>query len=173
MPGTDDAIVRAITLDEAPAWAAFLARERTRTYEHRMPASFREEQDEHAAAVAVEVREGIASGTATVLAAFVDERIVGVVSVVQAPEPWEVTYGHLPAPADRAIGSLYVHPDHRGTGLADRLLAASLDDRPVYLWIIDGNVRAARFYERRGWRAVPGPASQGWHGVAMRRMLRG
>ena len=41
---------------------------------------------------------------------------------------------------------------HRGTGLADQVLAAvpATVDR---LWVLEANTRARRFYERHGWHA--------------------
>lgn len=55
------------------------------------------------------------------------------------------------------IYALYVRPGHWGTGLGRSLLAdgeASLVESgfgSALLWVLDGNRRARRFYERQGW----------------------
>jgi GNAT superfamily N-acetyltransferase len=54
---------------------------------------------------------------------------------------------------------LFVRPDAFGTGLADRLHAMALDEirargfARARLWTPEGQARARRFYEKRGWRA--------------------
>ncbi|HEU5471621.1 MAG TPA: GNAT family N-acetyltransferase [Actinophytocola sp.] len=51
-----------------------------------------------------------------------------------------------------------VHPDWWGRGVAKPLFEclvaelAGLGYRSGYLWVVDGNDRARRFYERLGWR---------------------
>ena len=54
--------------------------------------------------------------------------------------------------------AIYVDPAHVGTGVG-RLLIAAARERlravgvtAASLWVLDGNVRARRFYERDGWR---------------------
>lgn len=63
-------------------------------------------------------------------------------------------------PTDAAAGELwamYVHPDAWGTGAGDELMIAALDElfrlksTTAYLWVLEGNNRARRFYERHGW----------------------
>jgi GNAT superfamily N-acetyltransferase len=56
------------------------------------------------------------------------------------------------------IFAIYVLPQHQGGGGGRMLMAAGLDalaaagfDRAT-LWVLDGNVRARRFYEHGGWR---------------------
>jgi len=55
------------------------------------------------------------------------------------------------------LNQLYVAASARGTGLADRLMAAAEErlaaDGVTVAWLACaiGNARAARFYERRGW----------------------
>jgi RimJ/RimL family protein N-acetyltransferase len=54
------------------------------------------------------------------------------------------------------LHGLYVVPDHWGTGVAaelhDAALAAMPDCAEVKLWVLEGNDRARRFYEKHGWR---------------------
>ena len=80
----------------------------------------------------------------------------------------------MPPPAERELDRLYVHADMHGTGLGAVLFDAVVDERPHYLWLIDGNDRAARFYERRGFRHLDEQVSTGptWGGIPMHRMVR-
>ena len=57
------------------------------------------------------------------------------------------------------IDNLHVTPDLRGNRLGDALMAAgarwlltAAPDAPVYLWALEGNAPARRFYERLGGR---------------------
>jgi GNAT superfamily N-acetyltransferase len=65
------------------------------------------------------------------------------------------------------IWKLYVVPEAQGTGAGTALITALVDrapGRPVRLEYLDGNDRAARFYERRGFtelRRQPGE-EPGW-----------
>ncbi len=58
---------------------------------------------------------------------------------------------------DTWLRHLGVHPDHRGTGLADLLTDAALAGiaaggaTVARLWVVADNHRARRFYERSGW----------------------
>jgi GNAT superfamily N-acetyltransferase len=62
--------------------------------------------------------------------------------------------------ADSTLGdlyALYLDPDHWGRGIGAPLHAAALDRLVTHrfthagLWVLDGNLRALRFYYRRGW----------------------
>ena len=65
--------------------------------------------------------------------------------------------GFVSSTGDRVDG-LYVLPESWGTGLAERLLDAALQDlvaagkTVARLWVLEDNERARRFYERRNWR---------------------
>jgi GNAT superfamily N-acetyltransferase len=50
------------------------------------------------------------------------------------------------------VGQLYVEPELTGRGIGDRLLSVAKRERPdgLRLWTFASNVRAHRFYERRG-----------------------
>jgi len=56
------------------------------------------------------------------------------------------------------LGQLFLDPEYRGSGLAERLIEAAeqtLRDQGSYeleLHCLVGNERAKRFYERMGWR---------------------
>ena len=48
--------------------------------------------------------------------------------------------------------ALYVRAAWWGTGIGHALFSAAVGDRPAYLWVLEGNLRAIRFYERHGFR---------------------
>jgi GNAT superfamily N-acetyltransferase len=56
------------------------------------------------------------------------------------------------------LQGLYVVPERWGTGLADELHGRALDavrslgSASCRLWVHEDNMRARRFYKRRGWR---------------------
>lgn len=91
-------------------------------------------------------REIIASGSSTVLVARQDhgDRLLGFVSAGPGrDEPG----GGLPA---LEVKALYVRADVYARGLGHALLDAAIGSAPAYLWVLDGNQRAVRFYERQG-----------------------
>jgi GNAT superfamily N-acetyltransferase len=66
------------------------------------------------------------------------------------------------APADATLGELwamYVHPEHWGAGTGFVLMQATLEHfrknqfSTGFLWVLEDNARARRFYERQGWQA--------------------
>ncbi|WP_155849868.1 GNAT family N-acetyltransferase, partial [Arthrobacter sp. H41] len=61
-----------------------------------------------------------------------------------------------------------------GSGLGQRLLHIAIGTRPAYLWILEGNPRAERFYVRNGF--IPDgttmPCGPTWHFRPMFRMHR-
>jgi GNAT superfamily N-acetyltransferase len=52
--------------------------------------------------------------------------------------------------ADLELYAIYLLAAHHGTGAATALLAASLDDRPASLWVLEHNPRAQAFYAKHG-----------------------
>jgi GNAT superfamily N-acetyltransferase len=63
-------------------------------------------------------------------------------------------------PDERQLVAMWVAPEHRGTLVADQLVAAvcawaqDQGAQSVTLWVADGNARARRFYERLGFRST-------------------
>ena len=63
------------------------------------------------------------------------------------------------ADAEGELYTIYVHPDHWGAGVGRELMRAGEErlrkagHNRVVLWVLDGNVRAQRFYEAAGWSA--------------------
>lgn len=166
--------VEPLALADAEAWARFIGTERARTYAGLVHDGFEADQLARVAEHVDEIRHGIASGIGRFAIAWHDGAIVGAASTTASPMGWESFLDVAAAPASRALDSLYVAPGQQGTGLADRLLALVLDDEPTVLWLISGNERARRFYERRGFALWGEEVSTGesWNHVPMRRMLR-
>jgi GNAT superfamily N-acetyltransferase len=48
--------------------------------------------------------------------------------------------------------ALYVRAAWWDTGVGSALFAKAVGDRSAYLWVLEGNDRAIRFYERKGFR---------------------
>ena len=53
---------------------------------------------------------------------------------------------------DLELYALYVRARYYGTGVGYALLEQAIGDRAAYLWVLAGNERAIRFYERQGFR---------------------
>jgi GNAT superfamily N-acetyltransferase len=76
--------------------------------------------------------------------------------------------------------ALYADPDHWGTGAgralveAARAALAGLGFSDALLWVLDGNERAARFYEADGWRpdGARKPLERGGRGAYVVRYRR-
>lgn len=165
--------LREPTPADAPAWALFLVEEQLRTYAGLLPDAFREDGLAQADIRGL-AADFAAPGDARRRMAWLGDRVVGVAAAESAPAPWEIELGYVPPPAGRELGRLYVHADLHGSGLGAVLFDAVVDDRPHYLWLIDGNARAARFYERRGFRHLDEQVLTGptWGNIGMHRMLK-
>jgi ribosomal protein S18 acetylase RimI-like enzyme len=50
------------------------------------------------------------------------------------------------------LWALYVRAAYYGTGVGYALFEQAIGDRAAYLWVLAGNDRAIRFYERQGFR---------------------
>lgn len=133
--------------------------EKADTYEEKLTATYREEWlawvdrcvdgDPRCVTVAVEERDG-ASATSEVVGASATQEVVGYVFCL--PERLAFIWDAA------VINELYVAPTHRGTGVADDLMAAALElaadqDLPLDRVVLDvdrKNERARAFYERHG-----------------------
>lgn len=73
------------------------------------------------------------------------------------------------------IPALYARPDAFGRGVGAALMQAALDAmrergyREAILWMLEGNERAQRFYDRRGWVRDGGRRAADYPGVAFDR----
>jgi GNAT superfamily N-acetyltransferase len=94
----------------------------------------------------------LADGTSSALVGEDEDGIYGWATVGSSRDP----------DAGGEIGELwglYLHPDRWDEGLGRELHDAALDElreqrfSAATLWVLEGNDRATRFYERQGWRA--------------------
>lgn len=68
--------------------------------------------------------------------------------------------------------ALYVRASSYGTGVGRALLREAVGEAPCYLWVLDGNERAVRFYERHRF-ALDGATKQEDVGLERRMVRRG
>lgn len=83
-------------------------------------------------------------------------------------------------PDEPEVIGMWVSPGERGTGAADLLIGAahgwalSEGATSIALWVVDGNERARRFYQRHGYRSTgeeaPLPAGRPGREQRMRRV---
>lgn len=57
------------------------------------------------------------------------------------------------APCEVELYALNTLRRVHGSGLADELLRLAIGDRPTFLWVVEANRRARRFYARHGFAA--------------------
>lgn len=89
-------------------------------------------------------------GSSCYVATAAGDQPVGV--VVAGPDPDEPSVGHL--------ARLYVDPDHWVHGIGTALYDVAMADlaarfSEATLWVLEGNARARRWYERLGWQLTP------------------
>jgi GNAT superfamily N-acetyltransferase len=108
--------------------------------------------------------------------AFINDEIVGICVSRSTPQDWESVNEVVPIPGvTQQLNHLYLRPSAQGTGLADALMDLALPGRmPAYLWIIGGNARGWRFYERHGFVGDGITYSCGpiWYDAPLFRMYR-
>ncbi len=137
--------VRRADAEDARGIAEVHVRTWQAAYRHAFPAEVLDE-------LSVEEREtqwrGWLDSGATVWAAVDGERVVGFAAA--GPSDTEEDAAEL--------FSIYVLPEHWGSGAAHELMAAVVawfleqQYTTAMLWVLADNPRARRFYEREGWR---------------------
>jgi len=68
--------------------------------------------------------------------------------------------------------SVNVLAAHQGSGVADRLMASALAQRPATLWVVKNNARAYAFYRRHGFSPEGATKARGGTGAPEIRMIR-
>lgn len=93
---------------------------------------------------------------ATSLVAERNGRVLGISTV----GPYRPVEGQPSPPRLCELWMINVHPDAWGTGLAQDLLGAALErlradhrEPRAALWVLEGNARGRRFYQKHGWAA--------------------
>ena len=73
------------------------------------------------------------------------------------------------------LWALYVYPRRHGSGAGALLADAAIGDLPAFLWVLEGNARAIRFYEKIGFRLDGATKDERHGGVVLHelRMVRG
>ena len=158
--------IRPATEDDAPALADLHVRAWQWAYRGLLPdgylADLPRQTADREAMWCRQVREPPASSPVWV--AERDGRVIGFCNAVPSRSG-------EPGTAD--LLTLYVEPEVVGTGVGAALMRRALDDlrargyRAALLWVLEGNERARRFYERWGW--VPDGARRSeeiWGAVA-------
>ncbi|MFG1620415.1 GNAT family N-acetyltransferase [Kribbella sp. NPDC049227] len=112
-----------------------------------VPQDFLDAMD--SAAIAASWSESIAAGRSRLYVASIGEQIAGYAGV--GPER-----DREAPPGTGELYALFVHPDHWGTGAGRALTDAAVADlrdhgcTDVWLWVLEANIRARRFYARYG-----------------------
>lgn len=156
------------------------------SYPGVMPAAWTQDRLDEADGLAPEREQAFASNLAAEARgaepqdrswiAFEDGTIVGICVSRSTPQDWESINDVQPIPGvTQQLNHLYLAASARGTGLADALMDLALPGHmPAYLWIIGGNRRGWRFYERHGFVGDGVTYSCGpiWYDAPLYRMYR-
>ena len=76
-------------------------------------------------------------------------------------------------PTAGELWAINVLAAHHGSGVADELMAATVGDRPAYLWVVEQNLRAQAFYRRHGFAVDGATTVHEATGARELRMVRG
>lgn len=158
--------IRRATADDAELYARTHIAALHETYAHLMPRQFHEHYDADLPNIIERRRASLASDGA---AAWVAVDSSGQAAGIVASGPGRD--GDRP---DFELHHLYTLAATHGSGLGRLLLDTAIGSSPAYLWILNGNPRAERFYRRNGFvpegtSALCGPV---WHNRPMFRMHR-
>ncbi|TQK69361.1 GNAT family N-acetyltransferase [Nocardioides sp. SLBN-35] len=142
MPDLSGVVLRPLSTDDAPAMARLHVAVWDEAYAGLVPESILAERRADLDGRTERWRRTAATSPAATTVAVHDGELVGFVSVGPGRD----------ADLDLAeeLWALYVRAAWWGHGLGHRMLAATLADRPAYLWVLAGNDRALAFYRRQG-----------------------
>ena len=113
-------------------------------YTGLMPQQLLDDRRERVAERIERWREVLGSGTDTTIVAAGPDGLVGFAAAGAGRDNDVDT--------DLELKALYVRAAHWGGGVGYALLEEAIGDRAAYLWVLAGNDRALRFYERQGFR---------------------
>ena len=75
-------------------------------------------------------------------------------------------------PAAWELAMIYLLSSVQGSGVADELMLRAVGDRAAYLWVLQGNDRAIRFYRRLGFVDDGGRTTHAASGLTEIRLVR-
>lgn len=161
-------LIRKATADDAEAYSRTHVAALHETYAHIMPRQFHDHYDAELPKL-VERRRAALSA---------DEGVTSWVAFDAGGRPVGIAASGPGRDEDRPdfeLHHIYTLNSTHGSGLGQRLLEAAIGASPAYLWILNDNPRAERFYARNGFvpdgtTALCGPV---WHYKPMFRMHRG
>ncbi|BBH70291.1 N-acetyltransferase [Actinoplanes sp. OR16] len=157
-------ILRSATVEDAGALAVVQTRTSQAAYRGIMPQEHLDRLDPDRRRRVW--RELIASDrppAGTLVLEHPDDGVIGFVTVAVTEAPERVG----------EVRAVYVLPEHWGSGAGRLLMDAGLRRlgeagyREVVLWVLEGNVRARRFYEAGGWRADGASTTDDSRGVPL------
>jgi GNAT superfamily N-acetyltransferase len=101
-------------------------------------------------------------------------QVVGIARSGPGSQQWEIDLGAPNSAVDHQLHHVYTLQHTHGTGLGQALLDLAVGERDAYLWILEGNDRAMRFYERNGFApdGVTIECGPTWFHRPMFRMVR-
>lgn len=147
--------VRPATFDDVDAIATVHVRSWQAAYPGLMPQDYLDAQD--VGRRAEQWRRWFVEPPPRLHVLVADHATDGVVGfVVVAPYRAEEGEEH-PGEHVGELGAIYALAEHWGTGVGRRLMEAGVRElagegfTEAMLWVIDGNIRARRFYEAAGW----------------------
>ena len=169
------AVVRPAVVDDADAIASVQVRAWQVAYRGHMP-------DEYLDAMSIPDRQagwraGIAEGATDRAVIVIEDPQDGHVcgfSVVGDPRNEGPN-----APGEGELYAINLEPEAWGRGLGVPLIDGAIDAlrargaTSAYLWVVEGNARARRFYEREGWTADGGVKADDFGGRAVREVRYG
>jgi GNAT superfamily N-acetyltransferase len=136
-----DVVIRRAALDDAEALTRLHLDCWDDAYTGLMPQAILDALREDVPARVDRWRAWLGSGHTSV--AEHDAGLIGFVSAAPGTE--------LPQ-LEIQVFALYVRAPWWGTGVGHALFASAVGDRSACLWLLEGNERAIRFYERQGFR---------------------
>lgn len=159
--------IRRATVDDAESYARTHVAALHQTYSDIMPREFHDHYDADLASLISRRRTALSTddGVTNWIAFDGQRRPVGIAS--SGP-------GRDDDRPDFELHHIYTLDWTHGSGLGQQLLETAIGDSPAYLWILNDNPRAERFYVRNGFvpdgtTALCGPV---WHSKPMFRMHR-
>jgi RimJ/RimL family protein N-acetyltransferase len=162
--------VRDATPDDAEAVARIQVHAWQEAYAHVFPAEALRSLGDAEAERAAQWRDWLSAPVARshTLVAVSEGEVVGFVDGRPARD------ADLDAAHVAELFSIYVSPQHWGTGAGPLLMTAFLDRvrgsrfAEAVLWVLDDNPRARRFYEAAGWAFDGGLKEEEWIGTRVR-----